>query len=93
MISMNSNNNMFKKWEPILRVNGNWKMKVIIISQKYGMVIDGPFNETKEVISGYYHILSSSLEEAIEIGIADPRFEDGDWRLEVRPILKVDGIN
>ena len=64
-----------------------------IISKAQGKFIDGPFNETKEVISGYYHILASDLDEAIEIGKADPRFEDGDWRLEVRPIMRVEGIN
>lgn len=69
------------------------EMEGAIISQKDKKFIDGPFNETKEVISGYYHILASDLNEAIEIGKADPRFEDGDWRLEIRPIMKVDGIN
>ena len=69
------------------------EMEGTIISQKDGKFMDGPFNETKEVISGYYHILASNLAEAIEIGKADPRFEDGDWRLEIRPIMKVDGIN
>lgn len=64
-----------------------------IITQKDGKFIDGPFNETKEVISGYYHIVAADLNEAIQIGKADPRFEDGDWKLEVRPIMKVAGIN
>jgi len=69
------------------------EMEGAIISQEQGKFIDGPFNETKEVISGYYHIVADDMDEAIEIGKADPRFEDGDWRLEVRPIMKVDGIN
>jgi hypothetical protein len=69
------------------------EMEGIIISKKEGELIEGPFNETKEVISGYYHILASDLNESIEIAKADPGFEDGDWRLEVRPIMKVDGIN
>ena len=69
------------------------EMEGTIISKKDKKFIDGPFNETKEVISGYYHILAADLNEAIEIGKADPRFEDGDWRLEIRPIMKVDGIN
>ena len=69
------------------------EMEGTTVSQKDGKFIDGPFNETKEIISGYYHILASGLEEAIEICKADPRFEDGAWRLEVRPIMKVDGIN
>ena len=69
------------------------EMEGTIISQEQGKFIDGPFNETKEVISGYYHILASDLDAAIEICKADPRFEDGDWKLEIRPVMKVDGIN
>jgi len=69
------------------------EMEGSIISFRNGNFIDGPFNETKEVISGYYHILAENLEEAINIAKSDPRFEDGNWRIEVRPIMKVDGIN
>ena len=69
------------------------EMEGTIISQKDGQFIDGPFNETKEVISGYYHLVAADLSEAIQIGKADPRFEDGEWRLEIRPIMKVEGIN
>ncbi|MEE9432463.1 MAG: YciI family protein [Melioribacteraceae bacterium] len=64
-----------------------------MLSYKNGKVIDGPYNETKEVISGYYHLLANDLDEAIEIAKTDPRFEEGIWRIEVRPIKKVEGIN
>ncbi len=69
------------------------EMQGNMVSYENGSFIDGPFNETKEVISGYYHILASDLEEAIKIAKSDPRFEDGKWRIEIRPIMKVDGIN
>ncbi len=69
------------------------EMEGSIVSFKNGNFIDGPFNETKEVISGYYHLLAEDLNEAIEIAKSDPRFEDGEWRIEVRPIMKVEGIN
>jgi hypothetical protein len=46
-----------------------------------------PFNETKEVIGGYYHILAEDLTEAIAIAKANPEFEyNPDTRIEVRPI-------
>ena len=64
-----------------------------MVSLNQGEFTDGPFTETKEVISGYYHILANDLAEAIEIAKSDPRFEDGNWKIEVRPIMKVDGIN
>ena len=64
-----------------------------IISFENGNFTEVPLDETKEVISGYYLILAKDLNEAIEIAKSDPRFEDGKWRIEVRPIMKIDGIN
>lgn len=69
------------------------EMEGSILSYENKSFTDGPFNETKEVISGYYHILANDLKEAIEIAKSDPIFEDGKWRMEVRPIMKVGGIN
>ena len=69
------------------------EMEGRILSYKNGKIVDGPYNETKEVISGYYHLLAKNLEEAIEITKGDPRFEEGIWRVEIRPIKKVEGIN
>jgi len=64
-----------------------------IVTLQNGSLMDGPYNETKEVISGYYHLIANDLNEAIGIAKADPRFEDGNWKIEVRPIMKVTGIN
>ncbi len=48
---------------------------------------DVPFNETKEVIGGYYHIRAEDLSEAIVIAKANPEFEfNPDTRIEIRPI-------
>ena len=48
---------------------------------------DVPFNESKEVIGGYYHILAEDLSEAIAIAKANPEFEfNPDTRIEIRPI-------
>jgi hypothetical protein len=47
-----------------------------------------PFNETKEVIVGYYHILAKDLNEAIAIAQRNPEFECGTTaRIEVRPVM------
>lgn len=69
------------------------EMEGIIVEKQNGSFVDAPFNETKEVISGYYHMVAKDLKEAVALAKSDPRFEDGVWRLEVRPIMKVDGIN
>ncbi len=68
-------------------------MEGAIIKGENGIVSDGPFIETKEVIAGYYHLVAKDMEEAKAIAKADPRFEDGRWAIEIRPIMKIDGIN
>ncbi len=48
---------------------------------------DRPFNETGEVIGGYYHILANDMNEATSIAKANPEFEyNPNTRIEVRPI-------
>lgn len=58
-----------------------------IISSLKGAWKEGPFNETKEVIVGYYHILAEDLNDAIGIAKRNPEFEYGTTaRIEVRPV-------
>ena len=58
-----------------------------------GVFKDGPFNESKEVIVGYFHILAENLDEAVEIAKANPVFEDTEATIEIRPIKQMAGIN
>ena len=52
---------------------------------------DGPFNETKEIIVGYYHILAKNMDEATEIAKSNPEFEyTTTARVEIRPIKIVE---
>lgn len=69
------------------------EMEGKIIQGKKGTFKDGPFNESKEVIAGYFHILAADLNEAIEIARANPMFEDAEGRIEVRPVKTMEGIN
>ncbi len=58
-----------------------------MISGSKGAWKEGPFNETKEVIVGYYHILAEDMNDAIAIAKNNPEFEVGTTaRVEVRPI-------
>ena len=48
---------------------------------------DGPYNETKEIIVGYYHILAKDLDDAISIAKENPEFAfHSHAKIEVRPI-------
>ena len=58
-----------------------------LIAGSKGAWKDGPFNESKEVIVGYYHLVAKDLAEAIEIAKGNPEFEyTSSARIEVRPI-------
>ena len=58
-----------------------------IVSGSKGQWKEGPFNETREVIIGYYHILAEDLDDAVAVAKGNPEFEFGKTaRIEVRPI-------
>lgn len=68
-------------------------MEGAIVRGNKGVFKDGPYNESKEVIVGYFHILANDLEQAITIAKANPVFEAGEASIEVRPIKIMQGIN
>lgn len=62
-----------------------------IISGSKGNWKDGPFNESKEVIVGYYHVVARDIDEAIAIAKENPEFAyTRTARIEVRPIRMVE---
>ena len=69
------------------------EMDGMIITSPKGKLKDGPFNETKEVIAGYFLVEANDLKEAIEIAQANPVLENEKARIEVRPVKKMEGIN
>lgn len=53
-----------------------------------GVVTDGPFGESKEVIGGYWFIRAGSLEEAAAIAAGNPCLRFGLF-YEIRPLTPV----
>lgn len=64
-----------------------------IISKTDGRLGHISIDKERELIAGYYIIQAETLDDAIKIGKSDPRFEEGNWKIEVRPVMKMDGIN
>jgi hypothetical protein len=57
----------------ISHINGAWK--------------EMAFNETKDIIVGYYHIVAIDMNDAISMAQGNPEFEYGNTaRIEIRPI-------
>ena len=66
----------------------------VMISGTKGKLKDGPFNEAKEVIAGYFLLEARDLNEAVQIAKNNPVFESAQHaRIEVRPIKVMTGIN
>jgi hypothetical protein len=59
----------------------------ILVSREQGAWQQRPFNETKEVIVGYYHVRAEDVKEAVAFAQRNPEFEySATARIEVRPI-------
>lgn len=76
---LNKNGNL-KKAQPMIREGR-------MLSNAGGVWHDDPFNESDEVIVGYYHILANDMDEAISIAKGNPEFEyTTTARIEMRPL-------
>ncbi len=65
----------------------------VVISNKNGSFTEQSIDEKEEIIVGYYLLIAKDLNEAINIAKSDPRFNDGEWKMEIRPIMNIEGIN
>jgi hypothetical protein len=62
-----------------------------MVSGRPGAFKDGPYNESKEIIVGYYHIIAKDMDEAISIAQENPEFAYVKGaKIEVRPIKTVE---
>ena len=60
-----------------------------IITRTNGVLKDGPFNESKEVVAGYFHIVAKDMDNAVEIAKANPIFNDIPTTIEVHPMKMI----
>jgi len=60
-----------------------------IVTESNGIIKDGPFNESKEVIAGYFHIVAKDMDDAVEIAKANPIFQDIPTKIEVHPMKAI----
>ncbi|MEO6455238.1 MAG: YciI family protein [Ginsengibacter sp.] len=60
-----------------------------IVTESNGIIKDGPFNESKEVIAGYFHIVAKDMDDAVAIAKANPIFKDIPTKIEVHPMKAI----
>lgn len=60
-----------------------------IVSGANGVLKDGPFNESKEVVAGYFHIVAKDMNDAVAIAKANPIFNDIPTKIEIHPMKQI----
>lgn len=60
-----------------------------IVTENNGTLKDGPFNETKEVVAGFFHITAQDMHEALGIAMDNPIFKDIPTKIEVHPMMSL----
>ncbi len=60
-----------------------------MVTQTNGVLKDGPFNESKEVVAGYFHIVARDMDKAVAIAKANPIFNDIPTKIEVHPMMEI----
>ena len=60
-----------------------------LITESNGVLKDGPFNESKEVVAGFFHIVAKDMDEAVAIAKANPIFGDIPTKIEVHPMMAI----
>ena len=65
----------------------------VMVSGTAGTFNSGPYNETREIIVGYYHILAKDLDEAVGIAQRNPEFAFVKGaKIEVRPVKTMEQL-
>jgi hypothetical protein len=80
------------KWVEELTQSGNYIQgdpleNAILMATKEGVLSDGPFIEAREGITGFTLIKANSIEQAAELAAVCPLVQNGQLKIEVRPIL------
>lgn len=60
-----------------------------IVTDSDGIMKDGPFNESKEVIAGYFLVTAKDINEAVAMAKANPIFKDIPSKIEVHPLMPI----
>ena len=62
-----------------------------IVTESNGTLKDGPFNESKEIVAGFFHITAKDINEAVKIAKENPIFDDISTKIEVHPMMPIGG--
>lgn len=60
-----------------------------VITDTNGTLKDGPFNESKELVAGFFHINAKDTDEAVNIAKQNPIFNDIKTTIEVHPLMPI----
>jgi len=78
----------------VLTSEGLWNKECLrgrTPSKRQGVELSHPFNESKEVVAGYFHIMAEDIDAAVAIAKENPIFNDLPTKIEVHPMMPIGG--
>jgi len=60
-----------------------------IVTESNGTLKDDPFNESNEVVAGFFQITANSTEDAVKVAKDNPIFKDISTKIEVHPLMPI----
>ena len=75
-----------------IKVAQSVEMNGFALSGFKGAFQESRFGPNAEIVSAYYLVGAESLSDALFLAKADPRFEDAIWKMEIQPILDIEGV-
>ena len=67
--------------------------KVVTTKNAQKMVTNGPFGDIKETIGGFITVKANTIEEAVELAKGAPVLQGEGNSMEVRKVVKNDGVH
>jgi hypothetical protein len=74
------------KLGPVARLKGTKAAKTLKKAGQQGLVVDGPFAETKEQLLGFYIVDCATMDEALDAARALAKANPGKGSYEIRPV-------
>ena len=60
-----------------------------LVTENNGVLKDGPFPESKEMVAGFFHLAAADIDEAVALAKANPIFKDIPTKIEVHPMMVI----
>jgi len=62
-----------------------------IVTEENGVMKESIYDNSEEMVAGYFHIAANDVNEAVAIAKENPIFQDISTKIEVHPLMAIGG--